>query len=506
MSRQPNDTLSDTQAPLSTARPMTVPLALLPIITMIIGFVGGLALLHPDDVHKGTVDTALLVFVLFAAALVAGIVARHTGHTWEVIQKAAAQKLADVFPMILILLAIGLLIGTWIFSGTIPYMVYWGIRLVSPEHLIVTAFIVTAIMSLATGTSWGSAGTVGVALMGMAVAMDGPVVATAGAIVSGAYFGDKLSPLSDMTNICAIGAGARLYDHVRHMLYTAVPSMLVAIVVYAITGSVMNHSDAAGGMPETATTLLNELTAIYKLNPFVLLPLVVVIAGIVRGVSPSLTMSASSVVAMILGVLMHGFNAEGALVSALAGFDLSTIPTDPASIPDYSEALSRLLERGGLWSMTQTLLLIIAAFLLAGAMHVSGSLDVLLRAMLSRVRSIFGLVAATMASGMVMIGLTSHGGVTALVVGGLYQDAYRERKLAPVNLSRTLEDSVTIIEPLMPWTVSAVYMATTLGVATMDYLPWATFCLTGPIFTLMYAAIQRWTTFGIKRRPDRSQS
>ena len=146
-------------------------------------------------------------------------------------------------------------------------------------------------------------------------------------------------------------------------------------------------------------------------------------------------------------------------------------------------------------------LLPIAAFILAGAMTVSGSLEALVRALLARVRGIFGLIAATAASGMVMIGLTSNGSVTALVVGGLYQRAYRDRNLAPVNLSRTLEDSVTIVEPLLPWTVSAVYMATTLGVSTMDYLPWASFCITGPIFTLLYAGIQRWTTFGIKRLP-----
>jgi len=135
-------------------------------------------------------------------------------------------------------------------------------------------------------------------------------------------------------------------------------------------------------------------------------------------------------------------------------------------------------------------------------MEASGSLELMLSAMLRRVRSIFGLIAATMASGAAMIGLTSHGGVTALVVGGLYQDAYRQRGLAPVNLSRSLEDSVTIVEPLMPWTVSAVFMATTLGVPTLDYLPWASFCLTGPIFSLAYAAIQRWTTLGIKRLPE----
>ncbi|MCA9273936.1 MAG: Na+/H+ antiporter NhaC [Phycisphaerales bacterium] len=487
-------------------RRTTLPLALLPILTMLVGFVAGDALLPVGDARHGSAGNALLVCVLLLAALVAGFVARHTGHTWEAIQAAAAEKLASVFPMILILLAIGMLIGTWIFAGTIPYLVYWGVRLVDPEHLLVTAFVVTSIMSLATGTSWGSAGTIGVALVGVAVALDGPVAATAGAVVSGAYFGDKMSPLSDMTNICALGAGAKLYDHIRHMLYTAVPSVVVALAVYTVAGMTMHDSASGSEMPASAVALLDELRAIFNLSPLVLIPVVVVLVGIVRGASPSLTMAASSVVAMVLGIVMQGMSFEGSLVSAFAGFDLSLVPAERVPETGFSGAVTTLLVRGGLNSMSGTLLIIIAAFLLAGAMHVSGSLETLIRAMLSRVQSVFGLILATLASGMVMIGLTSHGGVTALVVGGLYQQAYRDRKLAPANLSRTLEDSVTIVEPLMPWTVSAAFMAKALGVSTLDYLPWATFCFTGPIFTLAYGAIQKWTHFGIKCLADTTQA
>ncbi|MFG0304736.1 MAG: Na+/H+ antiporter NhaC family protein [Phycisphaerales bacterium JB040] len=469
---------------------LPLPLAVLPIATMLLGFIAGSLLLNPADSRHADANTALLVAVLFTAALVAGLVARHSGHTWEAIQAAAAKKLADVFPMILILLAIGMLIGTWIFSGTIPYLVLWGLKLVSPEHLIVTAFLVTSVMSLATGTSWGSAGTIGVALVAMAVAMDGPVAATAGAVVSGAYFGDKMSPLSDMTNICAIGAGSRLYEHVRHMLYTAIPSVAVALAVYTPAGVVL-HDGAGPTIPDSATTLLAEIDRIYTLNPAVLIPVAVVIAGILFKVSPALTMAASSVVAMALGVAMQGFTTEGALVSALAGFDLSLLPHETNA--DHSDNLATLVQRGGLLSMTPTLLLIIAAFLLAGAMDASGALHAIVHAMLRRARATLGTVAATMASGLLMIGLTSHGGVTALVVGGLFQTAYRDQKLHPVNLSRSLEDSVTIVEPLLPWCVSAVFMATTLGVPTLEYLPWATFCLTGPIFSLAYAALARRT-------------
>lgn len=488
--------------PKPAPQPITLPLALAPVATMLVGFVlGTLSLRRFEDPHDAA-GTALLVAVLLFAALVAGLVARRAGAGWEAVQAAAAQKLADVFPMILILLAIGMLIGTWTFAGTIPYLVLLGVQVVSPEHIILTAFLVTSVMSLATGTSWGSAGTVGVAMVGMAVALDAPVAATAGAVVSGAYFGDKMSPLSDMTNICALGAGARLYDHVRHMLYTAVPSVAVALAVYTVAGLVLRDPAASEGHPPSAEALLADMRAAFHLSPLVLLPVAVVILGIVKGISPPLTMAASSLVAMALGIILHGYELQGALVAAYNGFDLSLITSAADTPREFSPAFRTLVVRGGLMSMTGTLLLIVAAFLLAGAMEASGSLELLLSAMLKRVRSTFGLIAATMASGAAMIGLTSHGGVTALVVGGLYQDAYRKRGLAPVNLSRSLEDSVTIVEPLMPWTVSAVFMATTLGVPTLDYLPWASFCLTGPLFSLAYAAIQRWTHLGIKRLPE----
>ncbi|MDP6994414.1 MAG: Na+/H+ antiporter NhaC family protein, partial [Woeseiaceae bacterium] len=210
--------------------------AALPLLTMLVCLVGG-GFLFP-------IGTELLVFVMFIAAAVAGLIAWRYGHGWEAIQASTGEKFAAVLPVILILLSIGMLIGTWMFSGTIPMLVYYGVQLVNPQFMIITAFLVTATMSL-TGSSWASAGTIGVALMGVATAIDAPLAATAGAIVSGAYFGDKLSPLSDSTNICAIGANANLYDHIRNMVYTAGPSFIVALVVYAFAGLIVDGGSSA---------------------------------------------------------------------------------------------------------------------------------------------------------------------------------------------------------------------------------------------------------------------
>lgn len=440
---------------------------------------------------------SLLVPVMLTAAAVAGFTARRQGASFGEIQDNTAEKVKGVMPVLLILLAIGMLVGTWMLGGTIPYMIYIGLQLVDPRFLLLTAFLVTAVMSLATGTSWGSAGTVGVALMGMAAALGVPLPAAAGAVLSGAYFGDKLSPLSDTTNISAIGAGSDLYDHIGHMMYTSIPSFILSCIVFLIAGMVLIPEGAE--TTAAATRLIREIPEIFKMSPWVLLPPAVVLLGVIRKTPPLLAMTASSVVAMLLGILLHGFSLPQALEAAVNGFSIQMLEVLRLDPDQFSDALHTLVNRGGLYSMVGNFVMILSAFLLAGAMDVSGALDAIIHTMLHAAKSIFGLISATMASGAIMIGLTSHGGVTALVIGGLFQNAYRERGLAPRNLSRSLEDSVTITEPLMPWTVSAIFMAATLGVPTMEYLPWAVFCYGGPIFSLFIAATYQRTGFGIKK-------
>ncbi|MCB9379036.1 MAG: Na+/H+ antiporter NhaC [Holophagales bacterium] len=445
-------------------------------------------------------DGALLLVSMLVAAAVAGAIAVARGATWEAIQRSTGEKFAAVLPVVLILLAIGLLVGTWVFSGTIPLLVFWGVRLIAPGAFLVTAFVTTGAMSLATGTSWGSAGTLGVALMGAAAALGVPLPAAAGAVVSGAYLGDKMSPLSDTTNICALAAGANLYDHIRHMLWSAVPSTLVALTVYSFAGGALGSAGEA--LPAEAVRLLADLESVFRLDGWALLPLLVVLAGLLARRPPALVLAASSLVALAVGVAVQGFDFAQGIAAGVSGFDSAMAASkglDPAAL---GPLFHRLVVRGGLESMAPTLVVILAAFLLAAGMDVSGALDRLLGALLARVRGTFGLVAATMASGATMVALTSHAGVTALVVGGMFAPAFAERKLAPQNLSRSLEDSVTVVEPLLPWTVSAIYMATTLGVPTLDYLPWALFCCGGPCFSLLIAATYRWTGRGIRRLGD----
>ena len=459
--------------------PLPLTLALLPIVVLAGGIVAGAAVFGFGG------DPLLLA--LLAAGIVATVIARWRGHGWGEIQRDTGALIAEALPALLVLLSIGALLGSWMFSGTIPLLVVLGIDIISPQWMALTAFLATALMSVVTGTSWGSAGTIGVALMGAAEAMGLPLAPVAGAVVSGAYFGDKLSPLSDMTNIAAIGAGAELYAHVRHMLATSIPPALLALAAYAL----LAPGGAIGVSP--AGEIRAELASLFALSPWAALPLLVAIIGIALRWPPAPVIVGSALVAIFIGIAVQGFPAVAGIGAFVGGFDLALAAPGVAA----SEQVTSLVERGGLMSMAPTLVYVVAAFLLAAAMRVSGALDRLLEVMLSAVRGAFGLVAATMAAGATMVGITSHGGVTALVVGGLFRQSYAERGLAPENLSRAIEDSATVTEPLMPWTVSALFMASTLGVATLAYLPWAVFCWLGPVFGLVMALRFRLTGKGL---------
>lgn len=471
----------------STSRHTDLPLllALLPLAVLLAAIAGGVAL--------SGFGGEILIVAMALAALSAGLIARSRGTGWADIQAAAGAKIADVLPAILILLSIGVLLGAWMFSGTIPLMVVTGIALIDPGYIVLTAFIGTALMSIMTGTSWGSAGTLGVAFIATAEAMGLPLAPVAGAIVSGAYFGDKLSPLSDTTNVAAIAAHVPVFSHIRHMLWTAVPSFILATLIYALIGLLGSGGDAA--TPQTAQATSSALADLFRLDAVALLPVALAIGGIAFRQPPALVILASSVLALILGITVQGWAASDAVRVVMAGFDVSMTGTAPDTLP---ATLPGLLNRGGLASMGQTLIFIITAFVLAGAMETSGALARLMQALLSAVRSTFSLVAATLAAGATFVAVTSHAGVTALIVGELFRPAYRNRGLAGENLSRSIEDSVTLVEPLLPWTVSALFMATTLGVPTLDYAPWALFCLGGPVFSLLIAALAGRTGWGIR--------
>ena len=468
---------------------MPFALAVLPLVTLLGVFLGGALFTE--------LGGTLVVVAILLAAIVAGLIGFARGVRWQAMEAAAVEKFGDVFPVVLILLSIGGLIGSWMLSGTIPMFVWLGIALIDPQFLYVSAFLAASVMSLFTGSSWASAGTIGVALMGLASVMDASLPVTAGAVISGACFGDKMSPLSDSTNISAIAARADLYAHIRHMVYTALPSFVIALVIFTLIPA--ESSSATNSAQQSTQAMRHLIERAFSPAWWQLLPPLLIITAIVKKWPPVVGITLSTLLALTLAVSIQPFSLANGVNAYLHGFSLDMLPGQLQHDAATNSAFVKLVVRGGLYSMVGTLVVIIAAFLLAGAMQATGALNVIIQGMLKAVKGTFSLIASTMISGITLLSLTSHGGVTSLIVGNLYQRAYADRNLANVNLSRSIEDSVTLMDPVLPWTVSGLFMATTLGVATIEYLPWALFCLGGPVFSLLWAALARRNGFGIRR-------
>nr|WP_325196993.1 Na+/H+ antiporter NhaC [uncultured Oscillibacter sp.] len=434
--------------------------------------------------------------LLIMVACVAAFVAFRVGVTWDEMLEEISHKIAKGMPAILILISVGALVGTWMASGTIPLMIYYGIQIVNPQWMLVTSFLITAVVSVVTGTSWGSVATMGVALMGISGALGVSLPATAGACIAGSYLGDKMSPLSDTTNLAPIAAGSSLYEHIGHMFYTTIPASIVSLIVYAIAG--LQADITADVTSETVTTMLDQLDTMYHWNLLLLLPAVIVLAGSLLRKPTIPVMLLSTAVAGIEGLVIQGVSLKDVLSATVSGFDVSMIQRagfDPAAC---SAEITKLLNRGGMNSIMSTTLLVFCAFCFAGIMSRAGCLDVVLEKILGAAKSTGALITATVASCIVMALTTGNSYLSILIPGEMFRDAYKARGLAAKNLSRTLEDAGTVLVPLVPWSAAGAYMTATLGVETLEYLPWAVLCYTGFIFAILWG----YTGFGIARLDD----
>ncbi|WP_163468799.1 Na+/H+ antiporter NhaC [Fusobacterium sp. IOR10] len=432
--------------------------------------------------------------ILILSAFVAGILALRLGYTWEEMQEAIIDKIGKAMPATLILWSVGLLIGSWMFSGTVPMIIYYGVQIVNPRFLLVTSFLITALVSTVTGTSWGSAGTIGVALMGIAGGLGVSLPATAGAIVAGAYFGDKLSPLSDTTNLAPIAAGSELYEHIRHMLYTTIPAALISIVIYLFVGLKATGEVAT---PEKVTMLLSQLDNMFSWNIILILPVLLIIIGSVKKWPSIPTMLGTSLFSVVLGVIVQGFTLKNGFAALVKGFNINMTGFQGTVMPD----VIRLINRGGVVSVTGTTVLIFCAMGFAGIISVSGMLDVVLGEILSRVKTTAGIINSTILSCFTMAFVTGSSYLTILIPGELFQATYVRRGLHPKNLSRTLEDSGTVLVPLVPWSAAGAYMTATLGVSTFSYAPWAILNYLGIVIAIILA----FTGIGIAKLSKEEQ-
>ena len=445
-------------------------LALTPILVMIVGLALGVGYM------KLKVEPIILI-----AALVAGGIAWRLGYSWSELQEGVIEKISSSLPALMILWAVGLLIGSWVFSGTIPMIIYYGVDLISPQYLVLTAFVIAAIISTVTGTSWGSAGTVGVAIMGIAQGLDVNLAATAGAVVAGAYFGDKLSPLSDTTNLAPIAAGSELYEHIRHMFYTTIPATIVAIAAYLFFGSEVASSGA--NVSESVLALQGQLDKIFHWNIILLLPVFFVLAGSVLKWPTIPVMIIASLFSVILGVIIQGFSLKNGFISVMTGFNVTMSGINM----EFSKDITKLLNRGGVSSVNSTTILVICAMGFAGIISKTGMLTKVLHTIMARVKSTAGVIISTIGSCLTVAFVTGSSYLSILIPGEMFKDFYKEKNLAAKNLSRTLEDSGTVIVPLIPWSAAGAYMTATLGVPTVEYLPWAILNYMGVVFAIILA-------------------
>jgi NhaC family Na+:H+ antiporter len=411
-------------------------------------------------------------FLLIAAAAVSGVLAVRLGYTYKEMEEGIVHSISKGMPAMMVVIVVGVLIGTWMSCGAIPMMIYYGLKIISPAFYLVTACVVCSIISVVTGTSYGTAGTVGVAFIGIAQGLGIPLSHAAGAIVAGSYFGDKLSPFSDTTNLAPIAAGSNLFDHIKHMLWTTTPAWLIGLVLYYFLGRGVEGSLESEQMAQ----IMETIPATFRFSIFLLLPPAITLYAAISKKPTIPGMLVSSVVAMVLALIFQDVSLVDAVDAWVHGYTSNT------GIP----LVDTLLTKGGMLNMMDVTLIALCAFAFAGITQKAGMLDVLLQAMTGFAHNTGRLIAATSASSMAVAVMTGSSFLTLLIPGELFAPAFKRMGLAAKNLSRTLEDSGTVIVPIVPWSIAGVYMAGTLGVPTTEYAPFAFLCYLGVVFAWLY--------------------
>lgn len=457
--------------------------ALLPLL-ILIALLAINVLIYGDDALSGSNQ-----FILLVGGAVAAVVGfAHKIRYTEMLEKVA-DNLKSVTGAILILLFVGALAGTWLIGGIIPAMIYYGLQILHPTIFLPACVVICALISLATGSSWTTSATVGIALIGIGKALGVPVGMVAGAVLSGAYFGDKLSPLSDTTNLAPAMAGAELFTHIRYMTLTTVPSILVTLVVFIILGFGFSTSST----PDSQY-LLQAIDKVFTIHGALFIVPAVVIYLIVKKTPP--------LVALFIGTLLGAVSAlifQQDLVQLLSGettlsavgayrvvIDAITVSTE---IQTTVPTLTDLFQSGGMEGMLGTIWLIICAMVFGGVMDAIGALAVISKALLAWANTTFTLFASTVASCLAINISASDQYLSIVVPGKMFEKAYKDRGLAPENLSRTLEDSGTVTSVLIPWNTCGAYQSGVLGVDVSQYFFFAIFNWISPFMTLLFAAM-----------------
>ena len=431
-------------------------------------FLGGLILygmvLRPQ-VFEQPIFPLEVIFMLAAVFAIGELMI--LGFAWGDIQDAIIKKLARGFPAILILFSIGVIIGTWMVSGTIPMLIYYGIRLINPAYIYLLAFLIPIIFSTLTGTSWGSIGTIGVVIIGIAAVIGANLGITAGAIVGGAFFGDKLSPLSDTTNLAAMATDVNLYDHIRSMMVTTLPSAIIAGTIYFILGFVYPPTGSEIDTQQVAPTL-NAIASMFNFNGWLLIPPIIVLIGSIRKMATLPTLLTSSMSAALLALIFQPYSSADVMAAIHKGFDTNMafwVNNAPASI-------HTLFTRGGLYELNEAIIFSIMVFVFIGTIDLIDAMPTIVDRVFGFIKSRSSLIVSSLFATAFTNGITSNQSATSFIIGDAFGKRYDQSGVNRKVLSRSIEDYGTMFESLVPWHATAIFLTTTLGVAYGDYWHW----------------------------------
>ena len=453
--------------------------ALIPLI-ILIALLSFNVVIYNDTATSGPNQIALII-----GAVVAALIGGRLGYTWKQLQNGMVQSINSAMSAILILLIIGALSGTWMLAGIVPSMIYYGLQLMHPSYFLLASCIICCIVSLATGSSWSTVATVGVALLAIGTVIGVPVGMSAGAIISGAYFGDKMSPLSDTTNLASAMAGSDLFTHIKYMMYTTIPTMLITLIIFGVLGFYIVPENNQEGISE----MLLAMNSKFYISPLLFsVPIFLfVLIGLKVEALPALFVGA------VLGGVVACF-AQPELIKEISGASSNYITsgyktvlkamTSEVTFKTNNESVSKLLTTRGMSGMLNTIWLVLCAMCFGGAMEVSGLLKKITQTVMRKVESTGSLIATTAGTCIFFNASAADQALAIVVPGKMFAKEFKDRGLKPENLSRTLEDSGTATSVLFPWNTCGAVQSSVLGVATGTYWMYCFFNLISPIMTI----------------------
>ena len=443
-------------------REPTVGIALIPIITMVIVLFVGI-FVYGADPH----------IPIMISAVVASLVALYLGFSWRELEQGIVKGISLSLQALLILIILGTLISTWLAAGIVPTMIYYGVEFLSQGLFLPLAIVICSVVAVASGNAWTAAGTIGIAVMGIGTVFGYNPAMVAGAVISGCYFGDKLSPLSETTNMSPGITGVELFDHIRNMMFTTLPAWVISIVLFFFLGWTQNSK---GGSADTIATLQHDLNNLFTISPWLLLVPVVVLVLIALKMPAIPGLLIGSILGLVMAVTVQGASIKEVLAMMVSGYTQES----------NNEIISNLLNNGGIEAMMYTVSLVMLAMSLGGILESTGILETLVASLLKFAKSTGSLIATTVVTCILANVIACDQYLSILLPGRMYLSAYKKRGLHPKALSRTIEDAGTMTSPLVPCNTCGAFMAATLGVATIQYAPYAFLCIISPIIAVIF--------------------